>query len=218
MVWILWGLINVCLCEEMREPPYFIGYGRTRLLVHSLVTGKWFDIIIAAVIGLNVITMSLEHYLMPVVGCWACWDVMTIELRPFSFQTGTGLRTQGVQLCLLQRLHRRGDHEGHRSRPASLPQGQVEPAGRGHCVALHSGHHTGGDGIHPPAHQSHHHPRDACGQDSASAQTAQNGQRNPSAVGHGHASTASGGQSGTALLLALLHIRRSGHGTVWTFG
>lgn len=56
----------------MREPPYFIGYGRLRLYVHRIVTGKYFDLIIAAVIGLNVITMSLEHYMMPIVSADIC--------------------------------------------------------------------------------------------------------------------------------------------------
>lgn len=51
----------------MREPPYFIGYGRFRLYVHRIVTGKYFDLVIALVIGLNVITMSLEHFMMPLV-------------------------------------------------------------------------------------------------------------------------------------------------------
>ncbi|KPM07613.1 voltage-dependent T-type calcium channel subunit alpha-1H-like protein [Sarcoptes scabiei] len=51
--------------KKMREPPYFIGYGRIRLYIHRVVTGKYFDLVIALVIGLNVITMSLEHYLMP---------------------------------------------------------------------------------------------------------------------------------------------------------
>lgn len=51
----------------MREPPYYIGYGPTRMFIHSLVTGKYFDVAISAVIGLNVITMSLEYYQMPYV-------------------------------------------------------------------------------------------------------------------------------------------------------
>ena len=50
----------------MREPPYFIGYGRFRMAIHRIVTGKYFDLVIAAVIFLNVITMSLEHYMMPI--------------------------------------------------------------------------------------------------------------------------------------------------------
>ena len=51
----------------MREPPYFIGYGKFRMWIHRIVTGKYFDLVIALVIGLNVITMSLEHYMMPMV-------------------------------------------------------------------------------------------------------------------------------------------------------
>lgn len=51
----------------MREPPYFIGYGRFRMFIHRLATASYFDVVIAAVIGLNVITMSLEYYEMPVV-------------------------------------------------------------------------------------------------------------------------------------------------------
>lgn len=50
----------------MRETPYFLGYGPFRLSIHRLVANKYFDVVIAAVIGLNVITMSLEYYEMPV--------------------------------------------------------------------------------------------------------------------------------------------------------
>lgn len=56
-----------CRPIEMREPPYFIDYGRIRMFVHRVVTGKYFDAIIAAIIGFNVITMSLEYYEMPMV-------------------------------------------------------------------------------------------------------------------------------------------------------
>jgi len=51
----------------LRELPYFIGYCRFRLIIHGLVTGNYFDVVIAGVIGLNVITMSLEYYQMPKV-------------------------------------------------------------------------------------------------------------------------------------------------------
>src|SRR5919197_51048 len=50
----------------MREPPYFLGYGPFRLWIHTIVTNKYFDVVIAAVIGLNVVTMSLEYYEMPI--------------------------------------------------------------------------------------------------------------------------------------------------------
>lgn len=51
----------------MREPPYYIGYGRLRMSIHRMVTSNYFDLVIACVIGLNVITMSLEHYQMRMV-------------------------------------------------------------------------------------------------------------------------------------------------------
>lgn len=53
--------------SEMREPPYYINYSRPRLLTHNIITSKYFDLAIAAVIGLNVVTMAMEFYLMPKV-------------------------------------------------------------------------------------------------------------------------------------------------------
>lgn len=51
----------------MREPPYYATYSKARLFVHNLVTSKYFDLAIAAVIGLNVVTMAMEFYKMPKV-------------------------------------------------------------------------------------------------------------------------------------------------------
>ncbi|XP_069944582.1 voltage-dependent T-type calcium channel subunit alpha-1G [Cherax quadricarinatus] len=49
----------------MREPPYYSHYSRARLFIHNIVTSKYFDLAIAAVIGLNVVTMAMEFYKMP---------------------------------------------------------------------------------------------------------------------------------------------------------
>lgn len=49
----------------MNEPPYYINYAPWRLFVHNVVTSKYFDLAIAAVIGLNVVTMATESHLMP---------------------------------------------------------------------------------------------------------------------------------------------------------
>lgn len=49
----------------MNEPPYYENYSRSRLFIHNVVTSKYFDLAIAAVIGLNVVTMATECYLMP---------------------------------------------------------------------------------------------------------------------------------------------------------
>ena len=51
----------------MKEPPYWANYGKTRLMMHQLCNSKYFDLAIAGVIGLNVITMALEYYMMPEV-------------------------------------------------------------------------------------------------------------------------------------------------------
>lgn len=50
---------------ELREPPYYATYSPGRLFTHNMVTSKYFDLAIAAVIGLNVVTMALEFYQMP---------------------------------------------------------------------------------------------------------------------------------------------------------
>ncbi|XP_073835164.1 ca[2+]-channel protein alpha[[1]] subunit T isoform X6 [Musca autumnalis] len=52
--------------RRMHEPPYYINYSPSRMFVHNVVTSKYFDLAIAAVIGLNVVTMAMEYYRMPV--------------------------------------------------------------------------------------------------------------------------------------------------------
>ncbi|ROT76898.1 putative voltage- gated calcium channel [Penaeus vannamei] len=51
--------------RKMREPPYYSSYSKARLFIHNIVTSKYFDLAIAAVIGLNVVTMAMEFYKMP---------------------------------------------------------------------------------------------------------------------------------------------------------
>jgi voltage-dependent calcium channel T type alpha-1G len=51
----------------MKEIPYYANYSKTRRLLHDLCNSKYFDLIIAGVIGLNVVSMSLEFYKMPSV-------------------------------------------------------------------------------------------------------------------------------------------------------
>jgi voltage-dependent calcium channel T type alpha-1G len=49
----------------MKEIPYFANYSPTRRFIHDICGSKYFDLIISGVIGLNVVTMSLEFYMMP---------------------------------------------------------------------------------------------------------------------------------------------------------
>ena len=51
----------------MREPPYWSGYSKGRMIIHTVCLSKYFDLAIAGVIGLNVITMAMEFYMMPEV-------------------------------------------------------------------------------------------------------------------------------------------------------
>ncbi|CAG9864964.1 unnamed protein product [Phyllotreta striolata] len=51
--------------RKMNELPYYIDYAPWRLDIHKIVTSKYFDLAIALVIGLNVITMATECYQMP---------------------------------------------------------------------------------------------------------------------------------------------------------
>lgn len=63
--------------KGMHEPPYYANYSRPRLLVHNVVTSKYFDLAIAAVIGLNVVTMAMEFYMMP--------KALTYALKIFNY-------------------------------------------------------------------------------------------------------------------------------------
>ncbi|XP_062529385.1 voltage-dependent T-type calcium channel subunit alpha-1G isoform X1 [Bombyx mori] len=51
--------------RKMHQRPYYADYSQTRLFVHNVVTSKYFDLAIAGVIGLNVVTMAIEYYKMP---------------------------------------------------------------------------------------------------------------------------------------------------------
>ena len=51
----------------MKEVPYYANYSKARKFLHDICGSKYFDLIIAAVIGLNVVSMSVEFYMMPSV-------------------------------------------------------------------------------------------------------------------------------------------------------
>ena len=60
----------IVMFAELNRPPYWADYSKGRLLVHTVVNSKYFDLAIAGVIGLNVITMAMEYYMMPQVSCF----------------------------------------------------------------------------------------------------------------------------------------------------
>ncbi|XP_071308827.1 voltage-dependent T-type calcium channel subunit alpha-1G isoform X13 [Agelaius tricolor] len=47
--------------------PYYSDYSHFRLLIHQMCTSHYLDLFITGVIGLNVITMAMEHYQQPKV-------------------------------------------------------------------------------------------------------------------------------------------------------
>nr|XP_058139954.1 voltage-dependent T-type calcium channel subunit alpha-1G isoform X12 [Dasypus novemcinctus] len=52
---------------EAQCKPYYSDYSRFRLLIHHLCTSHYLDLFITGVIGLNVVTMAMEHYQQPQV-------------------------------------------------------------------------------------------------------------------------------------------------------
>ena len=70
----------------MLETPYYVHYSPTRLVIHKTVTSKYFDLAISAVIGLNVITMAMEFYMMPSVSHFKAFFVKAL-LNIFLFSS-----------------------------------------------------------------------------------------------------------------------------------
>ncbi|XP_035260955.1 voltage-dependent T-type calcium channel subunit alpha-1G isoform X6 [Anguilla anguilla] len=52
---------------EAQCKPYYSDYSPTRLFIHKMCTSHYLDLFITVVIGLNVITMAMEHYQQPKV-------------------------------------------------------------------------------------------------------------------------------------------------------
>ena len=91
------------------------------MMIHEMVTSKYFDLAISAVIGLNVITMAMEFYMMPMVqGFLLC--ALHLKLSSFVLVAfpDIGVRFEGVQLLLYGRLHSGGRDEGLRPRLRAL--------------------------------------------------------------------------------------------------
>uniref|UniRef100_A0AAQ5ZRI4 Ion transport domain-containing protein n=1 Tax=Amphiprion ocellaris TaxID=80972 RepID=A0AAQ5ZRI4_AMPOC len=51
--------------RKAQKLPYYSSYGNVRLMIHTLCTNHYLDLIITFIICINVITMSLEHYNQP---------------------------------------------------------------------------------------------------------------------------------------------------------
>ncbi|XP_072560812.1 voltage-dependent T-type calcium channel subunit alpha-1H isoform X3 [Paramormyrops kingsleyae] len=51
--------------RKAQQRPYYADYSPARLYIHTLCTNHYLDIFITIIIGVNVVTMSLEHYRQP---------------------------------------------------------------------------------------------------------------------------------------------------------
>ncbi|KAJ7992044.1 hypothetical protein DPEC_G00274490 [Dallia pectoralis] len=51
--------------RKAQQRPYYADYSPLRLSVHKLCTSNYLDLFITIIIGINVVTMSMEHYQQP---------------------------------------------------------------------------------------------------------------------------------------------------------
>ena len=94
----------------LMDRPSYVAFNPLRLVLYRLVTSKYFDLAISAVIGLNIITMAMEFYMMPDVRDNQYYVYPTLKnskylLRSSTLVTcdsllGTGLCSESVQLFL----------------------------------------------------------------------------------------------------------------------
>ncbi|XP_043464929.1 voltage-dependent T-type calcium channel subunit alpha-1H isoform X1 [Leptopilina heterotoma] len=86
--------------RRLHEPPYYNNYSKVRLFIHNVVTSKYFDLAIAAVIGLNVVTMALEFYMMPKALTYALKIFNYFFTAVFILESIMKLIALGIQLYL----------------------------------------------------------------------------------------------------------------------
>ncbi|XP_075435942.1 voltage-dependent T-type calcium channel subunit alpha-1G isoform X3 [Ascaphus truei] len=58
---------SACAAQEAQCKPYYSEYSHPRLFIHQMCTSHYLDLFITGVIGLNVVTMAMEHYQQPKV-------------------------------------------------------------------------------------------------------------------------------------------------------
>uniref|UniRef100_A0A8C1ZZB5 Voltage-dependent T-type calcium channel subunit alpha-1H n=1 Tax=Cyprinus carpio TaxID=7962 RepID=A0A8C1ZZB5_CYPCA len=51
--------------EKAQQRPYYADYSPARLYIHTLCTNHYLDLFITCIIGINVVTMSIEHFNQP---------------------------------------------------------------------------------------------------------------------------------------------------------
>lgn len=102
------ALLSPLLPPEAQCKPYYSDYSRFRLLVHHLCTSHYLDLFITGVIGLNVVTMAMEHYQQPQVRvsnwhsgpCLQLWDCRVRRIQPVLGTLGKCWAPYRTSLCI----------------------------------------------------------------------------------------------------------------------
>ncbi|CAB3399819.1 unnamed protein product [Caenorhabditis bovis] len=89
-----------------RNQPYYREYGHTRLFIHGVVTSKYFDLAIAAVIGINVISMAMEFYMMPVGLKYVLKALNYFFTAVFTLEAGMKLIALGFKRFFMEKWNR----------------------------------------------------------------------------------------------------------------
>ncbi|KAK0396995.1 hypothetical protein QR680_001935 [Steinernema hermaphroditum] len=94
-----------CIKKKKREKPhpYWYHYGPTRLFIHNIVTSKYFDLAIALVIGINVISMAMEFYMMPAGLKYILKALNYFFTAVFTLEAGMKLMALGIRRFLKER-------------------------------------------------------------------------------------------------------------------
>ncbi|CAI4233228.1 unnamed protein product [Auanema sp. JU1783] len=82
---------------------YWQNYGPTRLFLHSIVTSKYFDLAISAVIGINIISMAIEFYMMPVGLKYVLKALNYFFTAVFTFETALKIYSLGFRNFMRER-------------------------------------------------------------------------------------------------------------------
>lgn len=74
------SVLSVCMTvsTEAQQRPYYADYSPARLYIHTLCTNHYLDLFITCIIGINVVTMSIEHFNQPHVSLWILWILICL--------------------------------------------------------------------------------------------------------------------------------------------
>uniref|UniRef100_A0A0N4ZXQ4 Ion_trans domain-containing protein n=1 Tax=Parastrongyloides trichosuri TaxID=131310 RepID=A0A0N4ZXQ4_PARTI len=92
--------------QKEKNYPYWYNYGPARMYTHNIVTSKYFDLAIAAVIGINVISMAMEFYLMPPGLRYVLKALNYFFTAVFTLEAAMKLYALGIKTFFLEKWNR----------------------------------------------------------------------------------------------------------------